>query len=47
MYCIAFNTGSVWPSYLEWVPEYQNPQKSLGRRGFAPDPTGGAYSSPP
>ena len=29
MYCIAFNTGSVWSSHLEWLPEYQNPQKSL------------------
>jgi len=32
MYYTAFSTGSVlWSSHLEWVPEYQNPQKSLGR----------------
>ena len=37
----------VWSSHLEWLPEYQNPQKSLGRWGFAQDHTGGAYSAPP
>ena len=40
MYYTAFNAGSVSSSQLEWLPEYQNPQKSLGRRGFAPDPLG-------
>jgi len=29
IYYIAFNTGSVWPNHLEWLPEYHNPQKSL------------------
>ena len=47
MYYTAFNAGSVWSSHLEWLPEYQNPQKSLGHRGFTPDPTGGAYGAPP
>jgi len=32
---------------LGWLPEYQSPQKSRGRRDFAPDPTGGACSAPP
>jgi len=40
MYYTAVNTVSVWSSHLEWLPEYQNPQKSLGRWGFAPDPSG-------
>ena len=47
MYYTAFNAGSVSSSQLEWLPEYQNPQKSLGHRGFGPDPTAGAYSAPP
>ena len=46
MYCIAFNTGSVWSSHLEWLPEYQNPQKSLGRQGFAPEPNGELTAHP-
>ena len=47
MYYTAFNAGSVSSSQLEWLSEYQNPQKSLGHRGFAPDPTVGAYSATP
>jgi len=27
-------------------PEQQNAPKALGGRGFSPDPTGGAYSTP-
>jgi len=39
MYYIAFNTGSVRPSHLEWLPEYQNPQISLCLIQRVPRPT--------
>ena len=39
MYYIAFSTGSVWSSHLEWFPAYQKPQKSLCLTQRIPRPT--------
>jgi len=39
IYYTAFNIGSVWSRYLEWLPEYQNPQKSLCLTQRVPRPT--------